>query len=121
MFDFSVFQTAFRRGTKNRTSRIHNMSYWNPILKFDTSMNLWLNFITLYIQIFRKWPKLFFFMFDVISISTFFFLIKILLLNSKVEPNPKQNFSAYLLTCSMANRNMTRSMGELENELYSLR
>jgi len=42
----------FRIGTKNWTSKFHNLIYWLPILKWDTSMNSWLNSLIIYIKIF---------------------------------------------------------------------
>jgi len=41
MFDFTVLPMAFRMGPHNCTSVIHNLSYWIPILMWDTSMSLW--------------------------------------------------------------------------------
>jgi len=51
-FHISVFLKALRMETQNRTSAIHNFSYWIPILMWDTSMSLWLNSLIFYIQIF---------------------------------------------------------------------
>jgi len=51
MFDFSVFPMDFRMRTQNCTSIIHNLSYFFPISKWDTTMNSWLNPLTIYINI----------------------------------------------------------------------
>jgi len=52
MFDFSVIPMVFRMGTHNCTSRFRNLSYRIPILKWDTSMNLWLNFLIIFIKVY---------------------------------------------------------------------
>jgi len=48
----SVFPKVFRIGTQNCTSKFHNLSCCKPILTWDTSMNLWFNFLIFYIQTF---------------------------------------------------------------------
>jgi len=48
---FPYFQ-CFRMGTQKWTSNFHNLGKWIPILKWDTSMNLWCNSLIIYIQIF---------------------------------------------------------------------
>jgi len=39
MFDFSVFPIAFRMGAQVWSSKFHNLSYWTPILKWDTLLD----------------------------------------------------------------------------------
>jgi len=39
---------AFRTGTQNYTSKFYNLGNWIPILEFDTSMSLLLNFLMVY-------------------------------------------------------------------------
>jgi len=48
---FSYFK-VFRTEAKNGTSRFPNFRCWTLILKWDTFMNLWLNFLICYIKIF---------------------------------------------------------------------
>jgi len=48
-FDFSVIPMAFKMVTQNSTSKFHNVGNLIPILEIDTSMRLWLNFLTFYI------------------------------------------------------------------------
>jgi len=52
MLDFSVIPMGFSIGTQNCSSRFHNLSFWFPILMWDTSMSLWWNSLMFYIQIF---------------------------------------------------------------------
>jgi len=52
MFGFSVFSWGPGWEPKICTSRFHNYSYGIPIYKWDTSLNLWLNSLTFYIQIY---------------------------------------------------------------------
>jgi len=49
---FSLFPMGFRNETQNWTSRFHNLSNFIQILKFDTSMSLWMNSLIIYIQIY---------------------------------------------------------------------
>jgi len=41
----------FRLGLQKCISGFHNLSYWIPILKWDTSMGWWLSSLTIYINI----------------------------------------------------------------------
>jgi len=52
MFEFYLIPMGFRMGTQNCTSKFHSLSNWIPIYTWDTSMNLWLNSLLFYIQIF---------------------------------------------------------------------
>jgi len=53
-FSCSIFPylNGFQNMIQNGTSKFHNFRCWTPILKWDTSMNLWLNFLICYIKIF---------------------------------------------------------------------
>jgi len=52
MFEFYLIPMAFRMRTENFTSKFHNLGNWIPIYTWDTSINLWMNFLLFYIQIF---------------------------------------------------------------------
>jgi len=43
---------AFRIKTQTCSSKFHNLSYLNPICKWDTYMSLWLKTLILYIKSF---------------------------------------------------------------------
>jgi len=49
---FTYFQCGPKWESKIWASRSHNLSYCIPIYKWDTSLNLWLNSLTIYIKIY---------------------------------------------------------------------
>jgi len=53
LYESDVFIMVFSMGTQNCTSRFHNLSTYIPILTWDTSMNLWLNSLTIWIRLIR--------------------------------------------------------------------
>jgi len=50
---FFRISNGFQKGTQNCASKFHNLSNSIPILTWDTSKNLWLNSLTICIQIIR--------------------------------------------------------------------